>query len=517
MGQKRKRDEHQGDLLESLRLMIERQNLRIEELERINEMHVRAEELSRQERIDAERMIEARERLQGLSEQERIAAEMTIRAQEGVQRLAEQELRQADKTIKAQETLHEFTEKERLAAEETIRAQEEIQHLASQERLHAEQMLAAHDRIEMLTVSEIKQRDAVLAAILSMNVCMNALQPVDDLLEHTLREACRLFSASRGFIARYTGASMTPIARSGFVYEAEADSILEAILAGRSVVGLHAKLSREGRTIGVLYLERTMDADGFSAIDHEFLEILASQLSVGFNNSMLYHRLRQQNRELRRMIMLKNNFIEHLSSDLQRPLGKLVDLINGEDCSRQQEAINLAEWLRRTVNKVISMAALQNEVDEMYLHSIRMDIMIREIVENLGEEIRKRKLSIQYEFPEEVHPFEGNQDIIHTIMDEVICNAVVYNRDSGSVRIVINQDSQFCHITIMDTGIGIRKEELDKVFERFYRAGTSHDMYNRGAGLGLYIVRNFIETYGGSISLSSIHGKGTEVALAFPM
>lgn len=517
MARKRRQEGSGDESVEALKQLLMQQRRRIEELERINEMHDRAEEFSRQERLDAERMLEAREKLQSLSEQERMAAERTIRAQEGLQRLAEMELMEADRTIRAQETLHELAEKERRAADATIRAQEELQHLAESERLQAEELLAAHDRIEMLTVSEIKQRDAVLAAILSMNVRINSLQPVDDLLEHTLVEACRLFGASRGFIARYTGANMSPIARTGFVFEADADRILEAILSGRSVVGLHAKLTREGRTIGLVYLERNMDGDGFSTIDSEFLEILASQLSVGFNNSLLYNRLRQQNREFRRMIMLKNNFIEHLSGDLQRPLGKLVDMISGEDCSRHKEAVSLAEWLRRTVNKVISVAALQQEVDEMYLHSIRMDVMIREIVQALQDEIDRRQILVQYEFPEAIKPFDGNQDIIHTIMDEVICNAIVYNRIGGSLRILINQDSQFCHITIADTGIGIRKDDLDKVFERFYRAGTSHDLYNRGAGLGLYIVRNFIEAYGGSISLSSIQEKGTEVSLSFPM
>ena len=114
-------------------------------------------------------------------------------------------------------------------------------------------------------------------------------------------------------------------------------------------------------------------------------------------------------------------------------------------------------------------------------------------------------------------PFDGNQDIVATILDEVICNAIVYNREGGTLRIVVQQDLQHCRITVSDTGIGIKSEELDKVFERFYRAGTSYDLYSRGAGLGLYIVRSFIEAYGGRISLSSIYGSGTEVFLEFPM
>lgn len=448
MAQKRKQDSSGNKSVKDLEHLLRQQSRRIEELERINEMHDRFGEFSRQERV---------------------VADQTIRAYEGVRSLAEMEL------------------------------------------------MAAHDRIETLTVGEIKQRDAVLAAILSMNVRINSLQPVDDLLEHTLAEACRLFSASRGFIARYAGATMSPIVRSGFLHESDADTILEAILAGRTVVGLHAKLTREGRIIGLVYIERNKDKGGFSEVDREFLEILASQLSVGFNNSLLYNRLRQQNRELRRMIMLRSNFIEHLSADLQRPLGKLVEMLSGEDTSRYQEASSLADWLHKAVNKVISVVALQQEVDEMYLHSIHMDDLIREIVQSLQDEIGKRQLTVEYDFPDEIKVFDGNRDIIHTIMDEVICNAIVYNKPKGNLRIVIEQDSQFCHVTVVDSGIGICKDDLGKIFERFYRAGSSPGLYNRGAGLGLYIVRNFIEAYGGSISLSSVLDKGTEVSLLFPM
>ena len=481
---------------ETLEHLVEAQRNRIEELERINEMHVRAEELSRQERLDADRMREAQERLQSLSERER---------------------RDAEEVIRAQETLRELSEHERREAEDVIKAQQKLQALSDNERREADKLLAAHDRIEMLTVTEIKQRDAILAAMLEMNAKINFLQSVDELLDYTLSEAVRLFQAYRGFIARYDGAEIKAIARSGFACDFDPDRILADILSGKTVVGMYAKLTREGRTVGIIYLEKTAGGDGFTHIDHEFLGILASQLSVGFNNALLFNRLRQQNRELRRMMMLKNNFIEHLSTDLQKPLVKLVALLHAAGGVRLDAAIDLSEWLQRTVDKVISISGLQQEVDEMYLHRISIDKMIRDIVSALDPEITRRKLEIIYEFVGDLVPFEGNQDIIYTIMDEVICNAIVYNRNGGTLRILVQQDLQHCHVTVCDIGIGIKSEELDKVFERFYRSGTSYDLYSRGAGLGLYIVRSFIEAYGGRISLSSIPDKGTEVSLEFPV
>lgn len=470
---------------------VRQQRERIEQQERIIEMFSQAGELSRQERLSAEQMIQA------------------------------------------QQSIGELAAKERQQADEIISAQERIHQLAEDERREAEGLLTAHDKVEKLSVDEIKQRDAILASILEVNEHINRLQPAHSLLERTLKEATELLQTRKGLIAIREYGNLTVKVRHGFEPDDDCSSILDvcrAVLEQKQTNGVtngkkHKKnagseylacpLSREDRPYGVIFLEEKENNLFFSSLDREFLEIFASQVSLALNNSLLYNRVRMQNRELKRMIMLKNNFIDHLSKDFKKPLMQISDVL--EKNGQKEEAREKIAILLRMIDKIISISALKKEAEEMFSHKIEVRALIEEILETLEQEIEKKQLTVRIDEPSQLVPFEGNREILTTILDEVICNAVVYNKEGGKVQIELEQEEQKLHIKISDTGIGIPDVEQAKVFERFFRSQGSYDTYKRGAGLGLYIVKSFVETYGGKISLTSASEQGTTVMISLPM
>jgi signal transduction histidine kinase len=268
--------------------------------------------------------------------------------------------------------------------------------------------------------------------------------------------------------------------------------------------------------VGAIILERAAGGMPFSQVDMDFLEILASQASAALNNSLLFNRVRMQNRELKRMIMLKNSFFEHLSRDLRRPLEELKALLSRHSPEATAEAAETADRLTRSVDRIMSIPALQKEANEMYLHHIQVEEIVREIIAHLQAEIEARSLTVAIETPRPLPPFDGNREILNTILDEVICNAIVYNREGGTVRVLLEQCEQDLLIVVEDNGIGIKEEERDRVFDRFYRSLSSYESHKVGAGLGLYIVRNFVEAYGGSIRLEGRDGGGTLVRIRLP-
>ena len=102
-----------------------------------------------------------------------------------------------------------------------------------------------------------------------------------------------------------------------------------------------------------------------------------------------------------------------------------------------------------------------------------------------------------------------------TILDEVVSNAIFYNKPEGMVTIQGSATSQFLKLEVIDTGHGIRKEDLEKIYEQFYRSIDSASMNQAGAGLGLFMVKNLLKSYGGDISVQSTFGEGSKFTLTF--
>ena len=109
---------------------------------------------------------------------------------------------------------------------------------------------------------------------------------------------------------------------------------------------------------------------------------------------------------------------------------------------------------------------------------------------------------------------------IYPVLDEIfynlLDNAIKYNKPDGTAEISISQTDDFVRATFTDTGIGIPPESVDRVFERFYRVDKSRSRTIGGTGLGLSIVKHGVTLHGGTISLKSTEGNGTEITVLLP-
>ena len=104
------------------------------------------------------------------------------------------------------------------------------------------------------------------------------------------------------------------------------------------------------------------------------------------------------------------------------------------------------------------------------------------------------------------------EEIVFNLCD----NAVKYNKNGGKVDITLKKENDEAVLTVEDNGIGIPKDEQDRVFERFYRVDKSHSKEIGGTGLGLSIVKHGVTFLGGTLKMVSEIGKGTELTMTFP-
>lgn len=104
----------------------------------------------------------------------------------------------------------------------------------------------------------------------------------------------------------------------------------------------------------------------------------------------------------------------------------------------------------------------------------------------------------------------GNPDRVKQLLINLIENAIKYNKVGGTVTVKVLEDNEHIHLSVSDTGIGVKEEHLKRLFERFYRVDKGRSRAMGGTGLGLAIVKHIVNSMGGFIEVSSKYGEGTE-------
>ena len=102
------------------------------------------------------------------------------------------------------------------------------------------------------------------------------------------------------------------------------------------------------------------------------------------------------------------------------------------------------------------------------------------------------------------------------VVNNIVTNAIKYSLEQATIRIFITEDEQFFKINVKDTGMGISREDLPRIFERFYRVDKARSRAMGGTGLGLAIAKEIMETHGGRLTAESEYGKGTTMTMWFP-
>ena len=162
---------------------------------------------------------------------------------------------------------------------------------------------------------------------------------------------------------------------------------------------------------------------------------------------------------------------------------------------------------------MLMLSKIENgEAPEKALTEVSLNIVASEIIGDLSEEIKKKNISTSVEGTAKI---TADQGMIYELVENLVSNAVKYNKDGGSVTISITDTDAGVCLQVKDTGIGIEKEHLPRLCERFYRVDKSHSKRIGGTGLGLAIVKHICAISGAELSIESDFGIGTTVTVVF--
>jgi signal transduction histidine kinase len=233
--------------------------------------------------------------------------------------------------------------------------------------------------------------------------------------------------------------------------------------------------------------------------------------------------LQQEQAYLAELEQLKNNFVSLISHDLKTPIAKIQAIV--DRLMLQEQPPELSEDLRSLrrsgdeLNRYIQsiLKVLRVESREFKLNKQVADV--NEIIEQAIEQLRplaaEKNIQIQTEM-EPLFSVEFDTILIKEVVVNLMENAIKYTPANGQIAIHSEETEDSIFVRVRDNGEGIRPEDLDKVWGKFTR-GRDQDMKSKGSGLGLYLVKYFIELHGGKVSLESKVGVGTSVSFTLPL
>jgi len=232
-------------------------------------------------------------------------------------------------------------------------------------------------------------------------------------------------------------------------------------------------------------------------------------------------------KELDRM---KENFVASVSHELRTPLvaidkslSLILDKNAGEVSETQRQFLSIAERnLKRLgllVNDLLDLSKLEAGKMELKRQPSSIDKVIREVVDGLKNWAETKSIHIETKIEQGLPELNINPDRVIQVLNNVIGNAIKFTPEKGSIFIEakLNNGGHEVQVSVADTGVGISKEDLTRVFDKFYQAGDRVSTDITGTGIGLAIAKEIVELHGGKIWAESEKGSGAKFIFGLPL
>jgi two-component system CheB/CheR fusion protein len=233
--------------------------------------------------------------------------------------------------------------------------------------------------------------------------------------------------------------------------------------------------------------------------------------------------------ELKRVARAKSEFLANMSHELRTPLSSIIgfsevlcDEMFGPLNEKQKQYINFVltsgKHLLLLINQILDMATVEAGKMKLVVSIIRMKSLLHEIAMLVTDMISKKKIQLSLEISEDLPDIEGDELKVREIIYNLLSNAVKFTPEGGTIGMRAKKVSSDIEVMVWDTGIGIVPENMEKIFEGFYRIDTPYSRLTEGTGLGLPISRKLVELHSGKLYVESEGlNKGTSVRLTLPI
>ena len=218
---------------------------------------------------------------------------------------------------------------------------------------------------------------------------------------------------------------------------------------------------------------------------------------------------------------LRREFTANVSHELKTPLHLISgysemlasDVVAQKDVPQFAEKIHSeSQRMIQLVEDIIKLSHL-DESEELAMEPVNLYQISEEVLDSLSAKANERHINLH--LLGEPAYITGNHALIHSLIYNLCDNAIIYNRDNGDVTVNVTSNKDNIVLTVQDTGVGIAKDEQERIFERFYRVDKSRSKKLGGTGLGLSIVKHAVNQHHADIKVESQLGLGTKMTVTF--
>lgn len=229
----------------------------------------------------------------------------------------------------------------------------------------------------------------------------------------------------------------------------------------------------------------------------------------------------------KKLDQMKSDFVEMVSHELRSPLSSvrqllslITDRVIGEINEKQHELLNKVlarlDGLLLMINNLLDLSRIEAGGLIQQIEKIFLPEIIQSALEGMTPEAEKKNLHFEVTCDRQLCTIHADRQGMETICTNLLSNAIKYNHEGGKVIINAQNRGEFVEIKIADTGVGISKVDLPRIFDKFFRIRTEYTRKVIGSGLGLPLVKAIIEAHLGTITAESESGKGTTFTILLP-
>ncbi|ACC79633.1 response regulator [Nostoc punctiforme] len=278
-------------------------------------------------------------------------------------------------------------------------------------------------------------------------------------------------------------------------------------------------LLADGKCIGSITLHEGKKVRQWLPSDIDLAKAVAAQAAIAVQQSHLYQKTRQQAERLLELDKQKTEFFQNISHEFRTPItliqGPLESAVAaGEGLSYSQSAIALrnSRRLLRLVNQLLDLQRLDAGRMQPSFHPCDLVEFVSQIVESFRPYCEKKRLHLATQL-DECSPVYLDMEKFDKVVYNLLSNAMKFTPEGGTIGVRLKSEQDRCILQVQDTGIGIVKEQIPHLFERFRQAEGSANRSYEGSGLGLALVKELVELHGGHVTVESVYGQGTTFSL----
>ncbi len=275
----------------------------------------------------------------------------------------------------------------------------------------------------------------------------------------------------------------------------------------------------------IIYLENWTSTEQRIQVDEQYVNVFFAPFKNETDRPDGVIAVIQDITEHVKLDNMQKELVADVSHELKTPITSIMGyadtLLEGEyDKETQDKFLNViateARRMAKLVTDLLTLSRYDSNKKKVQKELFDLGELVKKCQDKLAIEIKKKNHIVNCFVTADVPPVYADKDDIERVVLNILTNSIKYTKDGGEIKIYVGFVYNDAYIKVFDNGIGIPEEDLNRIFERFYRVDKARTREMGGTGLGLSIAKEILDKNGGSIDIKSVVGQGTEVVIRIP-